>query len=203
MFLCELRIENLRMYGEGEQALLLPLLPGLTALVGENDSGKTAIIDALRLALGTRDQEVLRVDELDFHQPLDGAQRRMEIRIRCKFDDLTRQDIAAFLEYLTYEARGSKKVPVLYVNWKANDIARGTTRRRTTFFETRSGQSGDGPSIDSQCKSLLCSTLRAGSYKNVTPYTVKGSIQHTGSEDKPKSICKDRTIGTWEGRNAE
>ena len=51
MFLAELRIENFRIFGEGEQALVLALRPGLTALVGENDSGKTAVVDALRLVL--------------------------------------------------------------------------------------------------------------------------------------------------------
>jgi len=33
MFLAELRIENFRMFGEGEQALVIPFRPGLTALV--------------------------------------------------------------------------------------------------------------------------------------------------------------------------
>jgi putative ATP-dependent endonuclease of OLD family len=63
VLLVELRIENFRMFGEKENALVLPIRPGLTALIGENDSGKTAVIDALRLALGTRDQAMLRVDE--------------------------------------------------------------------------------------------------------------------------------------------
>ena len=82
MFISELCIENFRMFGEGPQALVIPLRPGLTALVGENDAGKTTVIDALRLALSTRDQEFLRVEEGDFHQPPDGAARRNEIRIR-------------------------------------------------------------------------------------------------------------------------
>lgn len=56
MFIAELRIENFRLFGEGNKGLVLALKPGLTALVGENDSGKTAIVDALRLVLGTRDQ---------------------------------------------------------------------------------------------------------------------------------------------------
>lgn len=89
MFLAELRIENFRMFGEGAQAFTISLKPGLTALVGENDTGKTAVMDALRLALGTRDQELFRIEETDFHQPPDGTERRNEIRIRCKFDDLT------------------------------------------------------------------------------------------------------------------
>lgn len=46
MFLSELRIENFRMFGEEADALVLPLREGLTALVGENDSGKTAVVDA-------------------------------------------------------------------------------------------------------------------------------------------------------------
>lgn len=75
MFLAELRIENFRIFGEGEQALVLALKPGLTALVGENDTGKTAIIDALRLALGTRDQEFFRIEDSDFHLPPGGTER--------------------------------------------------------------------------------------------------------------------------------
>jgi putative ATP-dependent endonuclease of the OLD family len=103
MFLSELYIENFRIFGDNEHALVLPLRPGLTALVGENDTGKTAIIDALRLALGTRDQEFFRINDADFHQPPDSTAPRTEIRIRCKFDGLARADIAAFIEYLTYE----------------------------------------------------------------------------------------------------
>jgi putative ATP-dependent endonuclease of OLD family len=53
MYISELKIENFRLFGEDENAALLRLRPGLTAIVGENDSGKTVIVDALRLALGT------------------------------------------------------------------------------------------------------------------------------------------------------
>jgi putative ATP-dependent endonuclease of OLD family len=78
MFLSQLRIENFRAFGEGKDALTIRFNPGLTAIVGENDTGKTAVIDALRLALGTRDQEYFRVDENDFHQPSDGSARAKE-----------------------------------------------------------------------------------------------------------------------------
>jgi putative ATP-dependent endonuclease of OLD family len=73
MYIAEVRIENFRLFGSGDSAFILPLNPGLTALVGENDAGKTAVIDALRLVLGTRDQDVLRVDPVDFHQATRGA----------------------------------------------------------------------------------------------------------------------------------
>jgi putative ATP-dependent endonuclease of OLD family len=158
MYLCELRIENFRVFGEQELAFVLPLRPGLTALVGENDSGKTAVVDALRLALGTRDQEFFRVDEADFHQPPDGSARRTEIRIRCKFDDLARQDMAAFAEYLTYEDRAGANVPVLYLNWTATSASKLTGNRRYTDVQIRSGQSDDGPHFDAGARALLCAT---------------------------------------------
>jgi len=62
MYLSKITIENFRCFGEGSKCLELPLTPGLTALVGENESGKTAVIDALRFALGTTDQEWYRLD---------------------------------------------------------------------------------------------------------------------------------------------
>ena len=90
--------------------------PGLTAIVGENDSGKTVIVDALRLALGTRDQEYFRIDDDDdFHCPAEGGQRK-EIRIRCRFTGLTRSDTGAFAQYLTYEEQEGSRVPVIYLN---------------------------------------------------------------------------------------
>ncbi|MGE5536827.1 MAG: AAA family ATPase [Acidobacteriota bacterium] len=69
MFLANLTVENFRVFGEGEKGLSLSLQPGLTALVGENDTGNTAVIDALRLVLGTRDQEFFRLEDTDFHCP--------------------------------------------------------------------------------------------------------------------------------------
>ena len=156
MFLAELLIENFRVFGEGQDALTLSLKPGLTALVGENDTGKTAVMDAIRFALGTRDQEFMRVEESDFHQPPDGAARKTEIRVRCKFADLSPSDIAAFTEYLTYDTEGGVTIPVLYINWSAVGGFRGS--RRFITVETRSGRDADGPSLDPESRVLLCAT---------------------------------------------
>ena len=67
MYLSNLNIENFRCFGEKAEAFELALKPGLTALVGENDSGKTAVIDALRFVLGTTDQEWYRLEDHDFN----------------------------------------------------------------------------------------------------------------------------------------
>jgi putative ATP-dependent endonuclease of OLD family len=158
MFLSQLRIENFRSFGEGQNALALAFNPGLTAIVGENDTGKTAVVDALRLALGTRDQEYLRVDENDFHQPNDGSARAKEIRIRCRFEDLTLADKAAFAEHLTYEDNEESKIAVLLLNWKAIAPIQSGGQRRFTAVEARSGKAADGPLFDQAAKALLCAT---------------------------------------------
>lgn len=156
MFLAELLLENFRIFGEGQDALTLALKPGLTALVGENDTGKTAVMDAIRFALGTRDQEFMRVEESDFHQPPNGAPRKTEIRVRCKFSALSPSDIAAFTEYLTFDTVESVTIPVLYINWRAVGGFKGS--RRFTSVETRSGRAADGPSLDPESRVLLCAT---------------------------------------------
>jgi putative ATP-dependent endonuclease of OLD family len=75
MFLANLKIENFRAFGSkaDDDALDLSLTPGLNLLVGENDSGKTAIIDAIRHLLWTISQDYHRLTDDDFH--IRGADR--------------------------------------------------------------------------------------------------------------------------------
>jgi putative ATP-dependent endonuclease of the OLD family len=151
-------IENFRCFGEGDRKFVLELADGLTTLVGENDIGKTAVIDALRFALGTRDQEYMRVEDRDFHWPRGADERRKEIRTCCKFDGLTAHDKAAFAEYLTYVERDGRPDAVLYVNWTARHGAGVRGTRRFVSVEVRSGEAGDGPILDAEARNLLCAT---------------------------------------------
>ena len=102
MHISRLKIENFRLFGEGERGLDLALKKGITSLVGENDSGKSAVIDALRFSLGTTDQEWNRLEDTDFHQENTG----LEIRVTLRFDDLGAAELRAFAEYLTYGRSG-------------------------------------------------------------------------------------------------
>ncbi len=150
MYLSKITIENFRCFGDGLNRFELPLGPGLTALVGENDAGKTAVIDALRFVFGTTDQEWYRLEDSDFHE---GASTK-EIRVKCKFESLSLGEKGAFLEYLTYDKNRGLD-PVLYINWSATDAgetARGRPYRRV---EVHSGKNGDGPSIDPKARELL------------------------------------------------
>jgi putative ATP-dependent endonuclease of OLD family len=63
MYLAKLTITGFRLFGKKFE---LPLTRGLNVLAGENDSGKTAIVDAIRLALGTTSQDFVRVEDSDF-----------------------------------------------------------------------------------------------------------------------------------------
>ena len=69
MYISELRISNFRCFDGTEH--IIRFNKGLSVLVGENDSGKTAIIDAIRIALGTTDQSWYRIDSTDFFKEND------------------------------------------------------------------------------------------------------------------------------------
>lgn len=152
MRLAEIEIENFRRFGAGDQAFRFAFPEGITALVGENDSGKTAVVDAIRLVLGTRGQEYFRVQDTDFHQPLDGGGTRPEIRITLRFDQLSVGDRGAFLEHLTY----FEGEPYFILQWRASAASHGS--RRFINVECRSGVMGDGPSLEAANKVLLCTT---------------------------------------------
>ncbi|SER92820.1 AAA domain-containing protein [Gracilibacillus ureilyticus] len=71
MYLHTLRLWNWRKFSEsqnGECGLEIEFNNGLNVIVGENDSGKTAIIDAIKTVLSTNNQDVNWVREEDFYE---------------------------------------------------------------------------------------------------------------------------------------
>jgi putative ATP-dependent endonuclease of the OLD family len=93
MRLLNLHIRNFRKIED----LFVTFPKGLTVIVGENNAGKTAIIDALRLMLfSSRDFEALRLNEDDFRRGSENA----AIEISCTFCDLSDTDEVHFQECL-------------------------------------------------------------------------------------------------------
>ncbi len=150
MHLSSLEITNFRCIGSGSSSMQMDFSPGLTALVGANDAGKTAVIDALRFALGTSDLDRNWLQHTDFHNDA------KQINVMCKFEKLGQKDLAAFVEYLTYSASDGE--PILYVNWIAENT--GEERRGRPHFraETRSGKDSVGTVMSPDAKALLAST---------------------------------------------
>ena len=150
MHLSELVIINFRQFGAEDPPFKLTFNPGVTALIGENDAGKTAIIDAIRYVLLTRDADYLKVLEEDFHIPSAGEPTR-EITLLCRLSGLSLAEKAAFVEYLTYEQAGT----CLYIHWMARRLPGGGGNRRWVDVSVHSGKDGSGPSLEASVRQLL------------------------------------------------
>lgn len=97
MFLSELRLWNFRKYtnedgviDETKPHLTVPFTKGLNVLIGENDSGKTAIIDAIKLVAKTHSMEWIHLVETDFSVGCDN------LRIEIIFTELSDPEAAQF-----------------------------------------------------------------------------------------------------------
>jgi len=97
MYLRELHIEGYKGFRE---PFSVSLQKGLNVIVGENASGKTAIIDAIRLLL--REDEFGRtpINESDFHRPFDRPRESAQaFRLRAEFAELSEKEHVAFLPW--------------------------------------------------------------------------------------------------------
>jgi putative ATP-dependent endonuclease of the OLD family len=103
MRLRELKIKNFRKIED----LTVSFPVGLSVIVGENNVGKTAIIDALRLMLfAGRDYDALRLDEDDFTTGKDYS----PIEISCTFCDQNDEDEVHFQECLVDVGSGEFEI---------------------------------------------------------------------------------------------
>jgi len=155
MYLHELELTNFRIFGEGDDRGIVSLSKGVTAIIGGNDHGKTAIIDAIRLLLGTSDLDFTRVSLSDFNV----TQAASELKIRCRFDDLSGHERGAFAEYLSYEKVEDGSVrAVLYLNLVAKNHKNYRHGRPFITTEVKSGADADGPVLDQNARALLAAT---------------------------------------------
>lgn len=157
MYLARLRAENFRIFGAAalecggpDESLDISFSRGTNVLVGENDSGKTAIVDAIRLCLQTAAADFYRISRDDFHTSDSG--RADTFSITCRFEDLSTEEQAAFLELLTSDGHGNA---VLYVSFKAQLM---DSIRNRVSVTTRTGPGGKGPALDGVARELLKAT---------------------------------------------
>ena len=142
MYLSALKVQNFRQFGADPNGLFIEFNKGVTALVGENDAGKSSVIDALRFVLQTRDGEYVRIQPEDFHIPVEGPQAS-QITIIAKFADLSVSDQGALSEYVTFNGNAA----VVYIHWTARRLSDDVLARRWVDIAVRSGHSGGGPSL--------------------------------------------------------
>ncbi len=95
MYLAELTITNFRKLRDAK----LKFQPGLNVLVGPNNVGKSAVVDALRTLLAGHDEPYPRLDVSDRHRPAEGEPTG-DIDFHFVFRDLSLEDEADFLAAL-------------------------------------------------------------------------------------------------------
>lgn len=156
MYLAELKLWNFRKYGSktfelDSPHLFIPFNPGLNVLVGENDSGKSAVLDAIKLVLKTHAYEWIKVEKDDFFS---GSSI---IRIELIFKDIKPNEAKNFIEWLGWEGKGDDATPILRLILQINK--RGD---KILPSDIRAGMDEIGSILNAEAKEFLKVTyLRA------------------------------------------
>lgn len=130
------------------QGLSINFHKGLNALIGENDSGKTTVIDAIKLVLLTQSNEYIRPTDDDFYIDISG-ETATEFRIECVLTDFNANEAKNFIEYLDIQREGSKiaySMHLFYKAWK---------EKNRIFSQLRVGDAVDGVIMDGRARELL------------------------------------------------
>jgi len=160
MYLARIEVENFRLFGSREEGRHCEVLldPGLNLVVGENDSGKTCLIDAIRLLTGTATAEYFTVTEDDFH--VQGGTRASHLKILGEFRGLNTAEAGALLEYLSIgEVDGTPDVFLrMWLAARLNERAGVSARRPRVDTEFRAGSDDEGKRVESHVRRLLHAT---------------------------------------------
>ncbi len=152
MYLANLRLWNFRKFGSDEAFSLdtphldLKFNSALNVLIGENDSGKSAIIDSIRLVLKTHSYDWSRINENDFHA---GENR---LRIELILSGFASAEGKNFTEFLSWENEGKKVIPILRL---ILDVKRNAVTNQILPYEVRAGADTDGRQLSPEAKEYL------------------------------------------------
>ena len=149
MYLKRIKIWNFRCYGSksnNEPGIEIDFDPKLNLLIGANDSGKTAIIDAIRHVLGTQTYDAIRFEDEDFHE--ENNQRATELKIECIFSGFNETEAGQFLEWINIDKEDIKKSELRV--WL-------TAQRKNNRIVTnlRAGYDDEGQYLEGEARDLL------------------------------------------------
>lgn len=155
MYLKRIRARNFRSFGDGTPApeLNWELNPGLNILVGENDAGKTGVVEAIRQVLLTTSYENVRLYEQDFH--IHGSTKTQSLFIEATLSGLSKEQESAVLEWLTFEDNNTCS---LIVHLHAKFFPAHATKRARVDIMVRTGRDGTGPEIGHAVRELIRAT---------------------------------------------
>lgn len=153
MYLSNLKLWNFRIFGtDGSFDIIKPNLSldfknGINVLIGENDSGKTAIIDAIKIVLKTHSAEWIKIEDEDF---FNDAER---LRIECRFKGMLDDEAKHFTEWLDWVVEDGIGKPYLTVYY---DIYRRDGR--IIPADIKAGIDDTGHILTAEAKEMLRTT---------------------------------------------
>jgi len=154
MFISNLKLWNFRKFGSKRDVdpsqypdLNLEFIEGLNVIIGENDSGKTAIIDAIKLVLRTHSYDFIRIEEKDFY----GEANRF--RIELTFDGLNAEEAKNFTEWLGWTGNGQTAKPFLKVFY---DVSR--RGRKILPTDVKAGPDTEGTQLNAEAREYIKTT---------------------------------------------
>lgn len=115
MFLSRVQIENFR----NLKRLSAEFSDGLNVIVGENNVGKTNLLDAIRIALGPSSTgEFIRLTPFDRHRTKDGVYVTDPISIVLTFAGLSADEQGELLDILNYNAETPERsTATIHLEW--------------------------------------------------------------------------------------
>lgn len=201
MFLSKIELSNWRKFSqktEGEVGLTAEFSSGLNILVGENDSGKTAIIDAIKTTLGTNSSESIWITENDF------SEGSKTLRIDLYFSKLSEKEEEYFFEWLTLPKERESELHICLEAEQYEDVNSKKRIRKVV----KAGPLGAEVMIDDIIRQLLAVTylkplrdanteLSAGNKSRISQ-VVQGLKEFTGDINSGKQEIVDRFQSAFE-----
>lgn len=154
MYLSNIKLWNFRKYGEigntfdlAKPNLDLNFTKGLNVLIGENDSGKTAIIDAIKLVLKTHSYDYIKVEDKDFFES------SSRFRIELEFSNFTDDEAKNFTEWLGWKGTGAVAQTFLKLNY---DVTRND--KKINPSDVKAGADSEGYLLTAEAKEYIKTT---------------------------------------------
>ncbi|GAB7391468.1 AAA family ATPase [Lactococcus garvieae] len=195
MFLSKIELSNWRKFSQktdGKVGLTAEFSSGLNVLVGENDSGKTAIIDAIKATLGTNSSESIWITENDF------SEGSKTLRIDLYFSQLSEKEEEYFFEWLTLPKEKKTELHICLEAEQYEDV----NRKKRIKKVVKAGPLGAEVIIDDIIRQLLTVTylkplrdanteLSAGNKSRISQ-VVQGLKEFTGDINSDKQEIVDK-----------
>lgn len=190
MFLHTLKLWNFRKYSTSDgnkeiskfnEGLKVEFNESLNVLIGENDSGKTAIIDSIKLVLRTKSMDSLWLEDRDFYEDETNG-RSDQLKIECIFKGFTNEEAGSFIDWIGLD---NEKEFELIVWLTAN------RKDQTIYSKLKSGHDDEGIVLDGEAREHL-KTIYLKPLRDALAELTPGYRSRLAQILKGHSIFKDK-----------